>query len=151
MAAPLSQEELWIIDVSQAVDLDHPRALDFLREDALHVNDFFRRAGVATLTVRELFDFVVDPHINPGNIDAAVDALICVASSRPTVQDPEDAMADKVCTHPCNRMAPLPSLLFFFALQGQEGLFVADYKEGRCLPKIAILVCVLACYCTHCQ
>lgn len=26
------QGELWLIDVSQAVDLDHPRALDFLRE-----------------------------------------------------------------------------------------------------------------------
>ncbi|CAL8466744.1 g6280 [Coccomyxa elongata] len=89
-------DELWIIDVSQSVDLDHPRAFDFLREDALHINDFFRRAGVATLTVRELFDFVVDPNINAGNIEAAVDALIKVASSRPAVQDPEDAMAEKI-------------------------------------------------------
>jgi RIO kinase 1 len=31
-----------VIDVSQAVDLDHPKALDFLREDCAHVNDFFR-------------------------------------------------------------------------------------------------------------
>lgn len=92
------QDELWIIDVSQAVDLDHPRALDFLREDALHINDFFRRAGVATLTVRELFDFAVDPNINAGNIDAAVDALIRVAAARPAVRDAEDAVADKVCT-----------------------------------------------------
>jgi hypothetical protein len=29
---------LYIIDVSQAVDLDHPHALDFLREDCLHVS-----------------------------------------------------------------------------------------------------------------
>ncbi len=34
-----------MIDVSQAVDLDHPKALDFLREDIGHVNDFFRRSG----------------------------------------------------------------------------------------------------------
>lgn len=31
-ALGLGQGELWLIDVSQAVDLDHPRALDFLRE-----------------------------------------------------------------------------------------------------------------------
>lgn len=52
-----------MIDVSQAVDLDHPKALDFLREDARHINDFFRRQGVAVLTARELFDFVVDASI----------------------------------------------------------------------------------------
>ena len=31
-AGSARQGELWLIDVSQAVDLDHPRALDFLRE-----------------------------------------------------------------------------------------------------------------------
>jgi RIO kinase 1 len=29
---------LYIIDVSQSVDLDHPHALDFLREDCLHIS-----------------------------------------------------------------------------------------------------------------
>lgn len=70
-----AQGELYIIDVSQSVDLDHPHALDFLREDILHVNAFFRRAGVATLTMRELFDFVVDPSINDANIEAAMEHL----------------------------------------------------------------------------
>lgn len=92
----LLQDELWIIDVSQSVDLDHPRSLQFLREDAAHVNAFFRRAGVATLTTRELFDFAVDPNINAANIDAAVDALIQLASSRPVDLDPEDVVAEKV-------------------------------------------------------
>ncbi|KAK4798125.1 hypothetical protein SAY86_030451 [Trapa natans] len=32
------ENHLYIIDVSQAVDLDHPHALDFLREDCLHVS-----------------------------------------------------------------------------------------------------------------
>lgn len=57
------------------MDLDHPHALDFLREDIAHVNAFFRRAGVATLTMRELFDFVVDPSINDANIEAAMEHL----------------------------------------------------------------------------
>lgn len=32
------QGHLYIIDVSQSVDLDHPHALDFLREDCIHVS-----------------------------------------------------------------------------------------------------------------
>lgn len=90
-----AQGELWIIDVSQSVDLDHPRALDFLREDATHVNAYFNRAGVATLTTRELFEFVVDPNINAGNINEAIEALIQVSSSRPAATG-EDEIAAKV-------------------------------------------------------
>jgi RIO kinase 1 len=35
---PIVQGHLYIIDVSQSVDLDHPLALDFLKEDCLHVS-----------------------------------------------------------------------------------------------------------------
>ena len=90
------QGELYIIDVSQAVDLDHPRALDFLREDASHVNAFFRRAGIATLTTRELFEFAVDPNINAGNLDAALDRLAEIAAARPAGSTDADQTADIV-------------------------------------------------------
>ena len=62
------------------MDLDHPRALDFLREDIQHVNAFFRRAGVATLTMRELFSFVVDANISADNIDVALRGLMNLAA-----------------------------------------------------------------------
>ncbi|KAG2443598.1 hypothetical protein HXX76_001949 [Chlamydomonas incerta] len=88
--------ELYIIDVSQSVDLDHPKALDFLREDCKHVNDYFRRAGVATLTVRETFDFVVDPTINDDNVDAALERLSDIASSRPINVAAEEEVAEAV-------------------------------------------------------
>lgn len=85
------------MDVSQSVDLDHPYALDFLRADALHVNTFFRRKGVSTLTTRELFEFAVDPSIRPDNMEQAVAALLAVAEGRScTDQDDTD---DAVC-HP---------------------------------------------------
>ncbi|KAK1606585.1 hypothetical protein QYE76_030258 [Lolium multiflorum] len=60
---------LYIIDVSQSVDLDHPLALDFLKEDCLHVNDFFEKRGVAVMTVTELFNFVVDQNIADEDVD----------------------------------------------------------------------------------
>ena len=39
------------------------------------MNAFFCRVGVATLTMRELFDFVVDPTITNDNLDATLDHL----------------------------------------------------------------------------
>lgn len=60
---------LYVIDVSQSVDLDHPLALDFLKEDCLHVSDFFKKHGVAVMTVKELFDFVIDPSITDDDVD----------------------------------------------------------------------------------
>ncbi|PWZ39093.1 Serine/threonine-protein kinase RIO1 [Zea mays] len=60
---------LYIIDVSQSVDLDHPSALDFLKEDCLHVSDFFKKRGVPVMTVTDLFNFVIDQSISDEGVD----------------------------------------------------------------------------------
>ena len=60
------QEKLWIIDVSQSVEHDHPRSLEFLRMDVKNVNDFFARKGVATLPERRMFGFVT---MSGGSVD----------------------------------------------------------------------------------
>ncbi|TFK40806.1 RIO1 family-domain-containing protein [Crucibulum laeve] len=49
---------LWIIDVSQSVEHDHPAAFDFLRNDIKNVEDFFGRLGVRVLGLRRCFEFV---------------------------------------------------------------------------------------------
>ena len=49
---------LYIIDVSQAVEHDHPHAFDFLRKDIGNVEEFFSRRGVKTLGLRRAFDLV---------------------------------------------------------------------------------------------
>lgn len=51
--------EVIIIDVSQSVEADHPRALEFLRMDCQNITDYFRKNGVLVITPRELFDFIV--------------------------------------------------------------------------------------------
>uniref|UniRef100_A0A7N9CIH1 Serine/threonine-protein kinase RIO1 n=1 Tax=Macaca fascicularis TaxID=9541 RepID=A0A7N9CIH1_MACFA len=61
---------VYIIDVSQSVEHDHPHALEFLRKDCTNVNDFFLKHSVAVMTVRELFEFVTDPSITHENMDA---------------------------------------------------------------------------------
>lgn len=50
--------QLYIIDVSQSVEPDHPRSLEFLRMDIKNVGDFFRRQGVDTLADRAIFNFI---------------------------------------------------------------------------------------------
>ena len=60
---------LYIIDVSQSVEHDHPQALEFLRKDCSNITTFFRKSGVCVMRVKELFEFVTDPTINKDNLD----------------------------------------------------------------------------------
>jgi RIO kinase 1 len=52
------QDKPWFIDVSQSVEHDHPRSLEFLRMDIKNVTDYFRRKGVDTLSERTLYIFI---------------------------------------------------------------------------------------------
>lgn len=53
------KDKPYIIDVSQSVEHDHPRSLEFLRMDIKNVADFFRRKGVAVLTDRTTYEYIV--------------------------------------------------------------------------------------------
>jgi RIO kinase 1 len=52
---------LQVIDVSQAVEHDHPHALDFLRTDVCNITSFFARRGAEVLPARLLFEYVTAP------------------------------------------------------------------------------------------
>lgn len=87
---------MYVIDVSQSVDLDHPHALDFLREDCVHVSDFFKKRGVAVMTIRELFDFIVDPAINEDSVDSYLEEAQRKILARGDEISAEDEIADAV-------------------------------------------------------
>lgn len=55
------EHHLWIIDVSQSVEHDHPQALDFLRADISHVEAYFSKCGAfrKTLGLRKVFDWIL--------------------------------------------------------------------------------------------
>ncbi|KAM6976656.1 serine/threonine-protein kinase RIO1 [Aplochiton taeniatus] len=78
--------DAYIIDVSQSVEHDHPHALEFLRKDCTNVNDFFLKRGVAVMTMRELFEFVIDPSITSANINQYLDKAMDISSQR-TVEE----------------------------------------------------------------
>ncbi|KAJ1968490.1 Serine/threonine-protein kinase rio1 [Dimargaris xerosporica] len=62
---------LYIIDVSQSVEHDHPHAFEFLRMDCTNVNDYFSRKGVHVMNLTRLFAFIVSDTI--GTSDEAMD------------------------------------------------------------------------------
>lgn len=70
----LWQGKLFMIDVSQSIENDHPHALDFLRRDCFNVNNFFRKKGVLTFKLKQVFDFVTQLSVK--DVQAELDLLI---------------------------------------------------------------------------
>ncbi|KAK0467360.1 RIO1 family-domain-containing protein [Desarmillaria tabescens] len=60
----LHQDHIWIIDVGQSVEHDHPSAFDFLRSDLSNVEVFFGRRGVTVLGLRRSFGWVTNEEEN---------------------------------------------------------------------------------------
>ncbi|XP_065223898.1 serine/threonine-protein kinase RIO1 [Planococcus citri] len=69
------KKTVYIIDVSQSVEHEHPHALEFLRKDCTNITDFFSKKGVATMSVKELFDFITDACINESNMEEYLDRI----------------------------------------------------------------------------
>src|SRR5579859_390296 len=53
-----NDKTLYIIDVSQSVEHDHPRSLEFLRMDIKNITDYFSKKSVSTLSERKVFEFI---------------------------------------------------------------------------------------------
>jgi RIO kinase 1 len=85
--------KLYIIDVSQSVEPDHPRSLEFLRMDIKNVGDFFRRQGVDTLTDRMIFNFITIPD-EPVEEPGMAQTLEKLYEARPSVADDEANAAE---------------------------------------------------------
>lgn len=60
------KDKLYIIDVSQSVEPEHPMALDFLRMDIKNVNDFFSRKKINVYPERLLFKYITESDQNLG-------------------------------------------------------------------------------------
>ena len=65
-----------MIDVSQAVEHDHPMALDFLRRDCSIVQEFFSKKLERVLTTQDTFSFVTDLSIENEEEEAVFATLV---------------------------------------------------------------------------
>ena len=86
-------DKLWLIDVSQSVEHDHPRSLEFLRMDIKNVNDFFRRKGVDVLSEKTTFGFVTAAQGSTAPEDMAT-ALQTLFENRLEEVEEDDARAE---------------------------------------------------------
>lgn len=86
-------DKLWLIDVSQSVEHDHPRSLEFLRMDIKNVNDFFRRKDVDVLSEKTTFGFVTATQGSTAPEDMAT-ALQTLFENRLEELEEDDARAE---------------------------------------------------------
>ncbi|KAJ7459892.1 RIO1-domain-containing protein [Mycena latifolia] len=94
-------EHLYIIDVSQSVEHDHPAAFDFLRNDLKNAEDFFARRGVRCLGLRRAFEFVTRDRLGEeGGADADADPEAVLerwlAEDAPPEDEAHDGQEDAV-------------------------------------------------------
>lgn len=54
------EDTLYMIDVSQSIEHDHPHSLEFLKRDIHNINNYFSKMGVNVYPLRQVFDFIVD-------------------------------------------------------------------------------------------
>ncbi|RLV93966.1 Serine/threonine-protein kinase RIO1 [Spathaspora sp. JA1] len=69
------EDKLYIIDVSQSVEPEHPMALDFLRMDIKNVNDFFSRKKINVYPERLLFKYITEDNYTLGISDNSDEEL----------------------------------------------------------------------------
>ena len=88
------EDKLWLIDVSQSVEHDHPRSLEFLRMDIKNVTEFFRKKGVNTLSERTTFGFLT---ANEGSVDEkGMHAALTILYDRRGEEDDGEAAQEQV-------------------------------------------------------
>lgn len=93
------KHKLYIIDVSQSVEHDHPRSLEFLRMDIKNVSDFFRRKGVHILPERTIFEFIMTydgPRGAGGDSEAMIEALDKLFATRNDADENPEEENDEV-------------------------------------------------------
>ncbi|XP_057337317.1 serine/threonine-protein kinase rio1 [Microplitis mediator] len=89
-------DSIVVIDVSQAVEHDHPMAFEFLRKDIANITEFFRKSDVAVMTVQQLFEFITDLTVTEDNMDDYLDAVAESVLNNQEFIDPTKIIEDEV-------------------------------------------------------
>lgn len=90
-------DKLYIIDVSQSVEPEHPMALDFLRMDIKNVNDFFSRKKINVYPERLLFKYITEDNAVLGITDNGDEQLLEYLETLPLKSDDhENNVEDEV-------------------------------------------------------
>lgn len=138
-------DKLWLIDVSQSVEHDHPRSLEFLRMDIKNVSEFFRRKGVDVLSEKTTFGFVVDTQGSTATEDMAT-ALHALFDNR--IEEVEEDSATAEVENEVFRNQYIPQTLEQVydverdvgevAKGGQDNLVYRDLLAEKLAPEVPV-------------
>jgi len=100
-----NDKKVYVIDVSQSVEHDHPRSLEFLRMDIKNVIDFFRKKGVTTLQERTAFEFITaeNTSVDRNKMDMQIENLMQQDQAHPVTEEVDERVF---------RQAYIPKSLF---------------------------------------
>src|SRR5271170_5191263 len=100
-----NDKKVYVIDVSQSVEHDHPRSLEFLRMDIKNITDFFHKKGVTALKERTAFEFITaeNTSVDPNEMDVQIENLIQQDQAHPAMEEVDERVF---------RQAYIPKSLF---------------------------------------
>lgn len=92
------QDKLYIIDVSQSVQPEHPMSLDFLRMDIKNINLYFKKMGIYIFSERIIFQFVISEQLDrfKGDYHSTNDLRKYVSEHLPLKLTLEDEAEDEI-------------------------------------------------------
>lgn len=90
------QDKLYIIDVSQSVEYEHPMSLDFLRMDIKNVNDFFNRKNINVYPERLIFKYITEENELLGIENNSDEELGKYLDKLPLKTDDDDELEDEI-------------------------------------------------------
>lgn len=139
-------DKLWLIDVSQSVEHDHPRSLEFLRMDIRNVSDFFRRQGVDVLSEKTTFGFVIASHGSTAP-DVMATALQTLFENRPKEVEEDNATAEVDTEVFRNQYIPQTLEQVYdverdvgeVAKGGQDNLIYRDLLAEKLAPEVPVM------------
>ncbi|AMD21606.1 HFL250Wp [Eremothecium sinecaudum] len=90
--------KLYMIDVSQSVQPEHPMSLDFLRMDIKNVNGYFSKMGIDICPERAIFQFVISESLDKfeGDYRSYKDLQAYVKKNLPLKLTNDDEVEDEV-------------------------------------------------------
>ncbi|QLQ80744.1 hypothetical protein HG537_0E00970 [Torulaspora globosa] len=96
--AIIHEGKLYIIDVSQSVEPEHPMSLDFLRMDIKNVNSYFEKLGIGIFPERLIFQFVISERLDKfdGDYRSYYDLSDYVSKNLPIKSSAKDADEDEI-------------------------------------------------------
>eukprot|EP00054_Salpingoeca_dolichothecata_P032095 m.265606 g.265606 ORF g.265606 m.265606 type:complete len:585 (+) comp29256_c0_seq1:127-1881(+) len=91
------QHKPWFIDVGQAVEISHPRALEWLYRDCEKITTFFNKRGADVLPLKELFKFVCGVTLSDVQEQEFVMKKGAASSRGSKKDDSDDENSSSVC------------------------------------------------------